>query len=190
MPLVNYLQPREVPMLSEEERKRIEEEEKLRYMTRKRLAFMDTMKRGMLIILVLLLALSIASLLFTANQQFWFRKGIHISVIFDDDPQLKKWAPVKYLGQRIGTVKKIQALFDGKGPPKIEADLFILESEKGLIRTDSKAKAVKPLLGQAFIDIKPGSPLVPAVKEGDALLSPKGQNVFSIPDWLLKLTGQ
>lgn len=177
-------------MLNDEERKRIEEEEQLRYHTRKRLAFMDTLKKWILIILISIFILSLSLLFYTANQQFWFKKGIHISVMFEDNPQLKKWASVKYLGQRIGTVQEIQAVIDGKGTVGIETRLFILESEKGLIRIDSKVKTVTPLIGRAYIDIKPGSPLLPAVNEGETLLSQKGQNGFSLPDLILKLTGK
>lgn len=82
-------------------------------------------------------------------------------------------APVTLAGQRVGLVKEIDFLPVGTGGSRhLSVKLSIAERVREYIRTDSYARIrTQGFLGDKFVDISVGSPVLPVVSPGDTIPS-------------------
>jgi len=91
------------------------------------------------------------------------------------------------MGNRIGTVKKINTFTNEKGTILMEAQIFLLSTEQGLVRQDSKVRIVNPVFGRSYVEVKQGSPYTPAVMKNDIIssLPPSPKETFL--EWMNNL---
>jgi ABC-type transporter Mla subunit MlaD len=97
-----------------------------------------------------------------------FASHFEIQAAFRTSADLKTKSPVRISGIDIGTVSKIEPI--GQGEPGSLVTMRINDSGRPL-RTDATAK-VRPrifLEGNYFVDLQPGSPSAPEMKEGGTI---------------------
>lgn len=116
------------------------------------------------------LAILIIGVLTIGSMRKAFISKITVRSIFDDVNGLKKGNNVWFSGVKVGIVKSIR--FYDKS--KVEVDLSIEEKSQPYIRKDANVKiSTDGLIGNRIVVIAGGSPMVPAVEEGDMLIAKK-----------------
>jgi len=121
---------------------------------------------GTLLIIIGILLLII--LLFIGRGKEWFQNYVTYYTIFDEKYNLPDDAAVKLYNAEIGKVKNITLFED-----KVKVELKILEDYKHNIKRDSVAivRNVAYLYGPEYIAIKPGSPDIGVIPEGEEIPS-------------------
>jgi phospholipid/cholesterol/gamma-HCH transport system substrate-binding protein len=96
-----------------------------------------------------------------------FRQGFRMQAVFEQANSIRPNSPVRIAGVNVGKVKEI------KREPGTDMAVVVMEiKEKGLpIHKDATLK-IRPrifLEGNFFVDVKPGTPAAPALKDGDTV---------------------
>src|SRR3954463_9490274 len=113
-----------------------------------------------LIAVVLLALLSFFG--FTKTNPFASPYELH--AVFDNVNNLKPNSPVRNAGVDVGKVKKVEALSEGDGAAKVTMEL----KKKGRpIHRDATVKVRTRIFleGNFFVDLSPGSPSAPDMKD-------------------------
>jgi phospholipid/cholesterol/gamma-HCH transport system substrate-binding protein len=96
-----------------------------------------------------------------------FRSTFEVKATFASANNLQPKSPVRIAGVNVGAVTEVQPLGDGKG-----ANVTMEIKDEGLpIHTDAQMK-IRPrifLEGNFFVDVLPGSPSAPNVKNGETI---------------------
>jgi phospholipid/cholesterol/gamma-HCH transport system substrate-binding protein len=101
---------------------------------------------------------------------------------FSDVSGLEKKADVKIAGVKVGWVDKIE-LVDNE----YNAKAHIMVSKRYILRSDAYAIVRQEgVLGQKYLEIIPGDPLLPAIKAGEALSKP-GRSPVAVDEILHKV---
>ena len=94
-----------------------------------------------------------------------FSNPYELHAVFDNVSNLKPRSPVRIAGVEIGKVTKIDPITEGEGAAKVTMQL----KDKGLpIHKDAELKIRSRIFleGNFFVDIRPGSPSAPELKDG------------------------
>ena len=96
----------------------------------------------------------------------WTKKGYTLKTVFHFTGGVKKHAPVCLSGVEVGEVKGIHLLYGDE--TLVELELWLQDGVK--IRLDSKALAATfGLMGEKYIEIKPGTATSEYAKEGQSI---------------------
>jgi phospholipid/cholesterol/gamma-HCH transport system substrate-binding protein len=121
-------------------------------------------KTGLFVIVCLA---ALAGLLIKVGNFNFFKHGYVVKSHFHFTGGVKKNAPVRLSGVDVGEVKGIRVLYGDD--TLVEVDLWLEEGTQ--IRLDSRAYVTTlGLMGEKYIEIKPGTPAVPYAKEGDLIV--------------------
>jgi phospholipid/cholesterol/gamma-HCH transport system substrate-binding protein len=97
-----------------------------------------------------------------------FSHPYQLKAVFDNANNLKPHSPVRIAGVDVGVVKKVQPITSGEGAAKVTMEL----KDKGLpIHKDATLKLRERIFleGNLFVDLHPGSPSSPTLKDGSTL---------------------
>ncbi|HEY1359961.1 MAG TPA: MlaD family protein [Thermoleophilaceae bacterium] len=103
---------------------------------------------------------------FTKTNPFSHPYELH--AVFDNVNNLKPNSPVRIAGVDVGKVKKVEALSEGDGAAKVTMEI----KKKGLpIHQDATVKVRTRIFleGNFFVDLSPGSPSAPTMKDGGTI---------------------
>ncbi len=126
---------------------------------------------GVFVVLAVFAAILIIEVLGSAD---FFRKGYHVSALFDTVQELKVGDSVKMAGVEIGRVEKIA--FDDN---KVRVTMK-LRPDAG-VKTDSKGTVkFAGLMGQNFISVSFGSPDSPKAVDGTVIASEEQPDLSAI----------
>ena len=112
------------------------------------------------------IAIFVIAIFTLGGQQKTFEKSLTVKAIFDDVQGLQKGNNVWFSGVKIGTIKKISFYKSSQ----VEVDMNIDTKSQDYIRKDAKAKISSDgLIGNKIVVIYGGTPVTPAVDNGDML---------------------
>src|SRR3954468_22479108 len=97
-----------------------------------------------------------------------FASPYELHAVFDNVNNLKPNSPVRIAGVDVGKVKKVEALSEGDGAAKVTMEI----KKKGLpIHRDATVKVRTRIFleGNFFVDLSPGSPSAPNMKDGGTI---------------------
>jgi len=130
----------------------------------------DQLKVGVLILVALLIL--VVAIIKLGQAGNLFGKRYTLVAFVSSGSGLRKGGPVAVAGQLAGSLSDIEFL-----PPDADTGRnlkLIVEVDRGLsdqIRKDSRAKIkAMGLLGDKIVDISPGTPRYPVLKQGDTLI--------------------
>lgn len=123
------------------------------------------------------LALFVAGILVLGGQHNSFSRNVTISAHFNTIGGLKKGSNVWFSGVKVGTVRKVNFISDGR----VEIQMSIEEKSKDYIRKDAVAAlSSEGFIGNKLIEILGGSSDVPAIEDGDILVSKEAMDTDKI----------
>jgi phospholipid/cholesterol/gamma-HCH transport system substrate-binding protein len=101
---------------------------------------------------------------------FLFKSGYSIKVLLNFADGVQESAPVRLAGIEVGEVKKARVLQDAAtGQTKVELSLWLTDDAK--IEKDSTVLInTLGLIGEKYVEILPGTPGSPQVKNGETLV--------------------
>lgn len=112
--------------------------------------------------------LFIMAMYYIGNKQNLFGSNFKVGALFTHVSGLQKGNNVRYSGIDVGTVYEISIVND----TSIYVEMILKEEIKDFIRTDAIATiGTDGLMGDQLINISPGSPNSPLVKEYDTLIT-------------------
>ena len=130
----------------------------------------DQLKVGVLILVALLIL--VVAIIKLGQAGNLFGKRYTLVAFVSSGSGLRKGGPVSVAGQLAGSLSEIEFL-----PPDADTSRnlkLVVEVDRGLsdqIRKDSRAKIkAMGLLGDKIVDISPGTPRYPVLKQGDTLV--------------------
>ena len=130
----------------------------------------DQLKVGVLILVALLIL--VVAIIKLGQAGNLFGKRYTLVAFVSSGSGLRKGGPVAVAGQLAGSLSEIEFL-----PPDADTSRnlrLVVEVDRGLsdqIRKDSRAKIkAMGLLGDKIVDISPGTPRYPVLKQGDTLV--------------------
>lgn len=123
-------------------------------------------KVGIFVIIGLII---LSIMVFSIGGFYNVKPGYNIKVTFSFANGVEVGAPVRLAGVEIGEIKEIR-IFHDEAKQKTEVELLAWV-EKGVpINNDAKAKInTLGLLGEKYLEIFPGTPEAPVLREGDLL---------------------
>ncbi len=102
----------------------------------------------------------------TACQHDAFR----FQIAFPEAPDVKEGAQVRYLGIEVGSVEKVTVNSEaGDASPHVVVSVVIREKKVHIRQNDKFAIATAGLLGEAFVDIRPGPASAPNLAAGTTM---------------------
>src|SRR5271170_6720127 len=114
------------------------------------------------------LVLAVAAIYYIGKQKNKFGSVVRISAQFKSVSGLKTGSNVRLGGIDVGTVDDIALVTD----TTVEVDMIIQKGVEKFIKRDAKASiGSEGLMGDKVIVLAPGTPMQPAVKNGDTLSS-------------------
>ncbi len=120
-----------------------------------------------LVVGVVVLALVAVGTYLGFKKDIPFTKGYRVSAVFESSNSIRKNSPVRIAGVNVGKVQKITQ-YEDTDMAKVEMEI----TEAGLpLHTDATAK-VRPrifLEGNFFIDLSPGTPGAPTLRDGETI---------------------
>ena len=117
---------------------------------------------------VAMLVLAIAAIYYIGKQKNKFGSVVRISAQFRSVAGLKTGSNVRLGGIDVGTVDDIALVTD----TTVEVEMIIQKGVERFIKRDAKASiGSEGLMGDKVIVLAPGTPMQPAVKNGDTLSS-------------------
>ena len=120
-----------------------------------------------LVVGVVVLALVAVGTYLGFKKDIPFTKGYRVSAVFESSNSIRKNSPVRIAGVNVGKVQKITQ-YEDTDMAKVEMEI----TEAGLpLHTDATAK-VRPrifLEGNFFIDLSPGTPGAPRLRDGETI---------------------
>jgi phospholipid/cholesterol/gamma-HCH transport system substrate-binding protein len=120
------------------------------------------------IFMVIGIALFIVAIFVIGNKQNLFTSTLKINTDFETVSGLKEGGIVRITGIGIGTVDKITILDINR----VRVEMIVESSQSKFIKRDSRATVISEgLVGNKIIEITPGSPASPSVKDGDFIAS-------------------
>lgn len=147
------------------------------------------------------LAIFIITVLTLGSQKKSFGDSVAIKSFFDNVNGLQKGNNIWFSGVKVGTIKKITLIGDGK----VEVDMNVEKKSAKFIRKDASAKlSTDGLIGNKIIEIYGGTSEAPPISQGDTLsgdklfstdammktLSKNNDNILSITNDLKLITGE
>lgn len=127
-------------------------------------------KRSIIVGLFVLVGVIIlvAGIITLGGQQNRFARTVTVTTTFKDVGGLKAGNNVWFSGVKIGTVKSVNFA----NVEEVEVTLIIEEKSRGFIRKDAIAKlSSEGFIGNRLVVIEGGTPSVPAISDGDRLVS-------------------
>lgn len=116
------------------------------------------------------LAILIVTILTLGSQKKTFEDTITIKSVFSNVNGLQKGNNVWFSGVKVGTIKKVTLIGNGK----VEVDMNIEERSLQFIRKNAKARiSTDGLIGNKIIEIYDGTSKVPQIENGDILNNEK-----------------
>src|SRR3712207_4368981 len=97
-----------------------------------------------------------------------FANPYQLNAVFDNVNNLKPRSPVRIAGVEFGKVRKIEPITAGEGAARVKMEL----KDKALpLHDDATAKVRSRIFleGNFFVDIAPGSPTAPEMKDGGTI---------------------
>ena len=97
-----------------------------------------------------------------------FANPYEVTAVFENVNNLKQNSPVRIAGIEIGKVKAVKAIESGDGAARVTIEL----KDKALpIHTDAQAHVRSRIFleGNFFVDLQPGSPSAPELKDGGTI---------------------
>src|SRR6185295_10475730 len=126
-----------------------------------KMAMSNEAKTGLM---VLVCGAILAGLLFKVGNFTFFQHGYTVKTRFHYTEGIKKSSPVRLSGVDVGEVKSIHLLYGEE--TLAEVGLWLKDGVK--LNTDAKATvATLGLMGEKYVEIKPGTSASPVAKEGD-----------------------
>lgn len=137
------------------------------------------------------LAIFILTVLTLGSQKKTFENTVTVKSFFDDVNGLQKGNNIWFSGVKVGTIKKVTLIGNGK----VEVDMNIEEKSLPFIRKDAKARlSTDGLIGNKIIEIYGGTSRAAQIEQGDLLgnekllstdemmktLSKNNDNIFAI----------
>jgi ABC-type transporter Mla subunit MlaD len=91
-------------------------------------------------------------------------------IVFSEAPALKEGCQVRYLGLEVGRVEEITLnRSPNGGSPEVSVAVALKEKNIPIRRDDKFTIATAGLLGEAFVDIRPGPSNSPAIPSGSTV---------------------
>lgn len=129
------------------------------------------------------LAIFIITILTLGSQHKTFEKKVTVKSYFDNVNGLQKGNNVWFSGVKVGTIKKVNLIGNGK----VEVDIDVEEQSLQYIRKDAKAKiSTDGLIGNKIIEIYGGTAKAPQIEGGDVLVNDKLLNTDEMMNTLSK----
>lgn len=126
------------------------------------------------------LGLAMMAILFIGREKSFFEKRYTLVAQFKDISGLRMGAVTQLAGLNVGYVDGVRFPKD-KASENLEVVLKISRSYKDRIRKDSKASIqTQGLLGDKYILISTGSASLPALEEGEILLTEEGSSIAAL----------
>jgi phospholipid/cholesterol/gamma-HCH transport system substrate-binding protein len=97
-----------------------------------------------------------------------FANPYELNAVFNNVNNLKPRSPVRIAGVEVGKVKSVEPITSGEGAARVKMEL----KKKGLpIHNDAEAHVRSRIFleGNFFVDIQPGSPSAPVMKDGGTI---------------------
>src|SRR3954452_8062452 len=97
-----------------------------------------------------------------------FSNPYELNAVFQNVNNLKPNSPVRIAGVEVGKVKKIEPISSGDGAAKV---MMIVKTKALPLHTDAQAHVRSRIFleGNFFVDIQPGSPSAPTMKDGGTI---------------------
>ena len=130
-------------------------------------------------IFVLVGVIILSVIVFSIGDIKILKRGYTIKLRFNDISGLEAGAPVNLLGVKIGEVKSIDFIYNGR-LKRMQVELLLWIEEGTKIGEDTTAKVKRlGLMGEKYVDLAPGKPEVRFLEKGNILY---GQDPISIED--------
>jgi virulence factor Mce-like protein len=133
---------------------------------------MSPLMAGGIALVVILIAV-----FFAFNKGNPFSSPYQMHAVFESANNLGVNSPVRIAGIEVGKVKKVESMGDGSGLAKVTMEI----QDGGLpIKRDAKLKIRSRLFleGNYFVDLQPGTPSAPELKDGGTI--PPSQTAYPV----------
>jgi phospholipid/cholesterol/gamma-HCH transport system substrate-binding protein len=129
------------------------------------------------------LAIFIITILTLGSQHKTFENKVTVKSYFENVNGLQKGNNVWFSGVKVGTIKRVNLIGNGK----VEVDIDVEEQSLQYIRKDAKAKiSTDGLIGNKIIEIYGGTAKAPQIEGGDVLVNDKLLNTDEMMNTLSK----
>jgi len=133
---------------------------------------------ALMIVVIALLALGI---FFLDQVLTFFRRTYTIVAVFPTAPGLRTGSPVWVAGVEAGTIHRIRLLPPRDSLARVALDLQLRRSVADQLRRDSKVRfATVQMIGEKLVEILPGSPTSPVLRDGDTLHVGRAPNTSAL----------
>jgi phospholipid/cholesterol/gamma-HCH transport system substrate-binding protein len=127
-------------------------------------------------------------IVFSIGDIYFAKPGYHIKIQFNFASGIGPSAPVRFAGVGAGHVDGIQLVYDEKDK-RVKAEVSAWIEDNVKIETDSDAVInTLGLLGEKYLEIYPGTPGKPFLKNGDMLIGKDPVPMERVTENLAKLT--
>ena len=133
---------------------------------------MSPLAAGAIGLVVILIAV-----FFAFNKGNPFSSPYEMTAVFESANNLGVNSPVRTAGIEVGKVKKVESMGDGSGLAKVTMEI----QDRGLpIKRDARLKIRSRLFleGNYFVDLQPGTPSAPELKDGGTI--PPSQTAYPV----------
>jgi len=120
--------------------------------------------------IVLSTILLVAFLFFIGDWSSYFQPGYSVAVRFESANGISEGSPIQYAGVQVGKVESVRLAYDGDGlTPHVE--LILRLPQEVYVRGDDEASiSTFGLLGEKYLEIRPGPGKLPILKPGEVLV--------------------